>query len=90
MRQELDGSDYDDAAEHIKQHRMAELHQIFPSTRENEIIARQHYGLPSAAHVRAAMLQQDVIAVAQDALQRGQSPAMRFYELAQEDIGRKR
>ena len=75
-------SDYDVACDYLKQHRMTELTHIYP---DNSAIAEQEarqYGLPSAAHLRAAMLQQDAIGIAQRAFQLGISPAQLYYEAA--------
>jgi len=75
-------SDYDAACEHLKAHRMRELAQMYPD--ESPIAQReaQQYGLPSVGHLRAAMLQQDAIGIAQRAFQLGVSPAQLYYEAA--------
>jgi len=75
-------SDYDAACEHLKTHRIGELTHLYP---DNSAIAQQEarqYGFPTPAHLRAAMLQQDAIAVAQRAFQLGISPAQLYYEAA--------
>ena len=75
-------TDYDAACDYLKQHRMQELTHIYP---DDSALARQEaqqYGLPSPAHLRAAMLQQDAIAIASRAFQLGVSPAALYYEAA--------
>jgi hypothetical protein len=76
-------SDYSAACEHLERGRMAELERAYP---DNATVHRaaQQMGLPSASHLRAAMLNQDRIAVAQLAMQQGQSPAALYYQLAQQ------
>src|SRR5262245_9701800 len=75
-------SDYDAACDHLKAHRMAELQHLYPENSElAQQEARQH-GLPSPAHLRQAILQNDAAGVAQRAFQLGVPPAALYYEAA--------
>lgn len=75
-------SDYDLACEHLKQHRMAELTHLYPDESHIALAEARQYGLPSPAHLRAAILQQDAVGIAQRAFQLGVSPAQLYYEAA--------
>lgn len=75
-------NDYDAACEHLKMHRMAELANLYPDTSSIAMAEAQQYGLPSPAHLRAAILQQDAIGIAQRAFQLGVPPAQLYYEAA--------
>jgi hypothetical protein len=75
-------SDYDLACEHLKAHRMTELQHLYP---DNSQLAQQEArqnGLPSPAHLRAAILQSDAAGIAQRAYQLGLAPAQLYYEAA--------
>jgi len=83
MRQET--PDYDAACQHLESARMAQLEMLYPDTdRQSHIAARQALG-PKAtpADLRAAILNNDRMAVAQQALMHGKSPAQLYYEFAQ-------
>jgi len=77
-----EGTDYDMACDHLKQHRMSELKHLYPDESPIAMQEARQYGLPSPAHLRAMMLQQDAIAIAQRAYQLGVSPAWLYYEAA--------
>ena len=75
-------SDYDLACEHLKSHRMGELAHLYP---DNSPLAQQEahqQGYPSPAHLRAAILQNDAMGIAQRAFQLGVPPATLYYEAA--------
>ena len=75
-------SDYDAACEHLKSHRVNELAALYP---DDSPVAQQEarqYGLPSVGHLRASILQQDAIAIANRAYQLGVSPAQLYYDAA--------
>jgi hypothetical protein len=75
-------SDYDLACEHLKAHRMGELQHLYP---DNSPLAQQEarqQGLPTPAHLRAAILQSDAMGIAQRAYQLGVAPAQLYYEAA--------
>ena len=75
-------SDYDMACEHLKNHRMAELATLYPDTSHIALAEARQYGLPSPAHLRAAILKQDAIGIAQRAWQLGIEPSQLYYETA--------
>ena len=75
-------SDYDAACEHLKSHRVNELAALYP---DDSPVAQQEarqFGLPSVGHLRASILQQDAIAIANRAYQLGVSPAQLYYDAA--------
>lgn len=74
--------DYDDACKHLESFRMDQLQEAYPDTDPVAIIIARQHGLGSPAELRAAILNQDRIAVAQQALMRGQSPAQLYYNYA--------
>lgn len=74
--------DYDAACQHLEAGRVAELEAIYGDDNQHAVAMARHYGLPSVAHLRAAILNQDRIQVAQQALMLGQSPAEMYYRLA--------
>ena len=76
-------SDYDLACEHLKQHRMSELENLYPDTSAIAQAEARQYGLPSPAHLRQAILKQDAIGIAQRAYQLGRQPAELYYKAAQ-------
>jgi len=76
--------DYDAACQHLEAGRVAELEAIYGDDNPQAIAMAQHYGLPSVAHLRAAILNQDRITVAQQAIMLGQSPAQLYYNLAKQ------
>ncbi len=73
--------DYDDATSFLEQSRIAELEFMVPDDDRGRALAQQ-YGFQTPAELRAAMLNQDRIAVAQQALTLGMSPAQFYYDLA--------
>lgn len=75
-------TDYDQACEHLETARVAELEIMFPDDSPRAQALAQHYGLQSPAHLRAATLNQDRIAVARQAMQLGIPPAELYYKLA--------
>jgi len=82
---ELNGqacSDYDAACEHLKAHRMTELMHLYPDTSQLAQQEARAQGLPSPAHLRAAILQSDAAGIAQRAFQLGVAPAALYYEAA--------
>lgn len=80
MRQQA--PDYDAAVGHLEQARVAELEVMFPDDHPQAIQMAVQQGLGSVAELRAAVLNQDRIAVATQALQMGMSPAELYYRLA--------
>lgn len=75
--------DYDDACRHLEEGRMAELQVILPDdSPQAQAYAAQFKLTP--AQLRAHMLNQDRISVAQQALQLGMSPAQLYYGLAKQ------
>jgi hypothetical protein len=78
------GEDYDAACDHAKNSRMAELYQQFPDGSHQAQAVAHQYGYPSAAHLREAVLRNDIITVAQHAYRTGVSPAQAFYSVAQQ------
>lgn len=77
-----DVSDYDLACEHLRRHRMAELVNLYPDSSAVAMAEAREMGLPTPAHMRAAILHQDAIGIAQRAFQLGVSPAQLYYEAA--------
>lgn len=75
-------SDYDVACEHLKQHRMTELQHLYPDSSQLAQQEARQNGLPSPAHLRAAILQSDAMGIAQRAYQLGVAPAQLYYEAA--------
>lgn len=76
--------DYDEACKDLEAKRIAELAAIYPDDNPRaEELARQH-GLNDAAELRGVMLNNDRIAVAQQAMQLGINPAELYYTLAQQ------
>jgi len=73
--------DYDEATSFLEQSRIAELEFMVPDDERGRALAQQ-YGFHTPAELRAAMLNQDRIAVAQQALMLGVSPAQFYYDLA--------
>lgn len=73
--------DYDEATEFLERSRIAELEFMVPDDDRGLALAQQ-YGFRTPAELRAAMLNQDRIAVAQQALTLGMSPAQFYYDLA--------
>ena len=73
--------DYDEATSFLEQSRIAELEFMVPDDDRGLALAQQ-YGFRTPAELRAAMLNQDRIAVAQQALMLGVSPAQFYYDLA--------
>lgn len=74
--------DYDDATAFLEQGRIRELELTFPDkSPQAHLTARQH-GFRTPAELRAAILNQDRIGVARQALQLGVSPARFYYDLA--------
>ena len=76
-------SDYDAACEHLEDGRKAELARAYPDTPEVAHAARQ-MGFQSPAQLRAAMLNRDRIAIAQQAIRLGMNPGHLYYQLAQQ------
>jgi len=77
-------SDYDDATDYLKAHRLQELAGQFPdNSREAQVIAHRH-GYQSPAHLRQAILMNDTVTVTQHAFANNISPAQSFYQLAQQ------
>lgn len=76
--------DYDAACQHLEAGRVAELEAIYGDDNPQAMAMARHYGMPSVAHLRAAILNQDRITVAQQALMLGQSPAQLYYNLAKQ------
>lgn len=75
-------SDYDLACEHLKQHRMGELQHLYPDSSPLAQQEARQQGFPSPAHLRAAILQNDAMGIAQRAFQLGVQPATLYYEAA--------
>jgi hypothetical protein len=73
--------DYGAAAAFLEQGRRTELGYMFPDNEVNSQAARQR-GFPSVAAMREAILNNDRIVVAQNAMQQGINPAQAYYELA--------
>ena len=76
--------DYDDACRHLETGRVKELARMLPDSSPQAQAMAQQGGFGSVADLRAAMLNRDRIAVAQQAMMLGKSPAELYYELAQE------
>lgn len=74
--------DYDAACEHLEAGRVAELQAIYGDDNPQAVAMARHYGLGSVAELRNAILNQDRITVAQQAIMLGQSPAELYYKLA--------
>jgi hypothetical protein len=74
--------DYDLACEHLRAHRMTELTHLYPDNSQVAMAEARQYGLPSPAHLRAAILQSDAVGIAQRAYQLGISPAQLYYAAA--------
>src|SRR5262245_54866827 len=77
-------ADYDVACHYLRQHRMAELAHMYPDGSPVVEQEARQWGLPSAAHLRLAMLHQDATSIAQRAFQLGISPAQLYYNAAKE------
>lgn len=75
-------ADYDEACQHLGAGRVAELAIMYPDNSPQAQAVAQQYGMPSPAELRNAILNQDRIAVATQALQMGVSPAEMYYSLA--------
>jgi hypothetical protein len=76
-------TDYDDACRHLEAGRVAELKVILPDdSPQAQAYAAQHGLTPE--QLRAHLLNQDRIAVAQQAIQLGVSPAQMYYNLAKQ------
>lgn len=83
VRAAPDTADYDDACRHLENARIAALAIMYPDNDPGvQAYAAQHGGTP--AQLRAHLLNQDRIAVAQTALQFGRSPALDYYNLAKQ------
>lgn len=76
--------DYDEATAHLEAGRVAELRAIYADDNPAAIALANQYGLHSVEELRAAILNQDRIAVAQQALSLGMSPAQLYYNLAKQ------
>ena len=77
-------ADYDDACMHLEQGRIRELMRMYPDNSPYAVQAARQVGLQTAEQLRLWQLNQDRFAVAQQALQLGQSPAEFYYNLAQD------
>lgn len=75
--------DYWDAADHLRNTRMQQLSAIYPDTPEADAFAQQQ-GIRSAAALREAILQQEVMQYSASAYQTGRTPAAVFYDLARQ------
>lgn len=76
-------TDYDAACQHLEAGRVAELQVMLPDdSPQAQAYAAQFKATP--AQLRAHLLNQDRIAVAQQALQLGMSPAQLYYSLAKQ------
>jgi hypothetical protein len=82
-RNEL-GEDYDEACQHLEAGRIAELQQQFPDNSRQAHLLAHSYGLPDAAHLRAAILNRDRMVIADHAVRNGIDPAAAYYQFAQE------
>lgn len=76
--------DYDEATAHLEAGRVAELKAIYADDNPAAIALANQYGLRSVEDLRAAILNQDRISVAQQALSLGMSPAQLYYNLAKQ------
>lgn len=74
--------EYDAAVGFLEQSRVAELEFMFPDTVEQSWQIASQAGYRSPAEMRAAQLNQDRTAVAQQALRLGVNPAEMYYNLA--------
>src|SRR5690606_9640629 len=77
--------DYDEATSFLEQSRIAELEFMVPDDERGRALAQQ-YGFQTPADLRAAMLNQDRIAVAQQALMLGMSPAQYNHYLTKRSV----
>jgi hypothetical protein len=76
-------ADYDDACRHLEGMRVAQLAILYPDNDPNvQAYAARMGGTPE--QLRAYLLDQDRVAVAQTALQFGRSPAVDYYNLAKQ------
>jgi hypothetical protein len=76
--------DYDEATAHLEQGRVAELKAIYADDNPQAMALARQYGLSSVGELRNAVLNQDRIAVAQQAFSLGMSPAQLYYNLAKQ------
>jgi hypothetical protein len=74
--------DYDEATTHLEAGRVAELERIYADDNPRAIAFARQHGLRSVAELRTAMLNQDRIAVSQQAFALGIPPAELYYSLA--------
>jgi hypothetical protein len=82
---EIDGkphSDYDLACNHLRTHRMKELESMYPDGSRIAHQEARQMGLPTPAHLRAYLMQQDAAAIANRAFQLGVSPGELYYQAA--------
>lgn len=75
--------DYDPAVTFLEAGRVKELEVMVPDNASGEAYAQQ-MGYPSAADLRVAMLNNDRVQVARQALQMGMSPAELYFSLAKQ------
>jgi len=76
------GEDYDQACDFLRARREAELATQFPDrSHEAQVVAHRH-GFANAEQLRAAILQRDVVEVANHAFANNISPATSYYNLA--------
>ena len=79
--QEEFGADYGRACDHVLKQRYGELERMYPNNRQTARLAAQ-YGFRSPQEYRQAIVQQDIMGVAQNAVQNGVQPEVAFYEIA--------
>ena len=79
--QEEYGDDYNNACKHVLQQRYGELERMYPNNRQTARLAAQ-YGFRSPQEYRQAIVQQDIMGVAQNAVQNGVRPEVAFYDIA--------
>lgn len=73
--------DYDPAVEYLEANRVKELELMIPDTAQ---AYAEQQGYKSAADLRIAILNNDRVQVARQAMQMGVSPAQLYYQLAQQ------
>lgn len=76
--------DYDDACAHLEGQRIKQLNRMYPDESPYAANFAQQQGFRSVQDLKLAILNQDRQSVAIQALQMGMSPAVLYYELAQE------
>lgn len=76
--------DYEDAMTHLATSRMAEYQAIYPDDSPQAVQFAAENGFKSVADLRVALLNQDGLAIAQQAMRMGRNPSQVYYDLAKQ------